>query len=82
MHVSIRQRKTAHMMRIVGREDERDTDTTIVAHQVDLIDAQGVQKLREHRHLRVERNIPRRLDLARAVSEKSHGNTAAPGVTM
>ena len=79
MRVAVGQRQSPHPLRVRGGEDLRDPAAAVVAHEIHLIDLQGVDELRHHLGIRGDRHILLGLDLGLAVREQIERD-AAPRV--
>src|ERR1035441_4502398 len=68
--------RPANTLRIQRSEDLCNTATAIVAHQIHLIDAQGIEKLLKHLRIGRYRYVLIRRDFGVAMGQQVHGYTA------
>ena len=77
MNVTVGQRETAQSMRIVGSENLRDRPAAVVTYEIDLINAEGIDKLQQHLRLSRKRDILCRADFGVAKSHQIQCDAAA-----
>ena len=81
MCIAVGQHQTTNSFRVQGCKYLTDAATAVVAHQVDLIDVQRIQKLRQHMGIGGDRHVLGGRYLGLAVRQQIDGN-AAPDIAQ